>query len=168
MARKRGRRIGHAGVQRCVRNSVSEAGTSTTIELCFALPKRTQLKQLALSQEIMVFRGFRSCWMCRNSQGRTFAYGQVVRIKPNTCTYLIHANIDSITYGALGVNNTSQVPRYAIEMEAVHDPVDQTDRFAAVGELIEYETKSTNTGNVDVTEVTMADSVGGCQKQRCT
>lgn len=55
------------------------------------------------------------------------------------------------------------MPGCGIEVKAVHNPVDQSNRIAEVGEVIEYEIISTNNGNVDVTNVTMADSVGGCQ-----
>lgn len=46
-------------------------------------------------------------------------------------------------------------------MKAAYIPANQADGFAAIGETISYEVKSTNDGNVDVTGVTITDSLGG-------
>lgn len=56
-----------------------------------------------------------------------------------------------------------QDPKCEIIMKADYIPADQIDGLAAVGETIVYDIESTNTGNVEITQVTMLDSVGKYQ-----
>lgn len=56
-----------------------------------------------------------------------------------------------------------QDPRCEILMTAEHIPADEENGLAAVGENIVYDVRSTNVGNVDVSKVTMVDSVGACR-----